>query len=89
MAKIAFHGLGAMGKPMAARLIEAGHQLTVWNRTRSKAKAFGGRAAIADSPADAARGAEAAVTMLATPDALFEVLFGDDGVDSGIERGRR
>jgi len=87
MAELAFLGLGAMGKPMATRLIEAGHQLTVWNRTRSNAEAFEGRASVASSPADAARGAEAVITMLATPDALFEVLFGDDGVDSSIERG--
>jgi 3-hydroxyisobutyrate dehydrogenase-like beta-hydroxyacid dehydrogenase len=87
VAKLGFLGLGAMGAPMAARLIEAGHQLTVWNRTPSKAEAFEGRAALAGSPADATRGVEAAITMLATPDALSEVVFGDDGVTSGIEPG--
>lgn len=87
MAKLGFLGLGAMGAPMAARLIGAGHQVTVWNRTRSRAEAFEGRAPIANSPADAARGVDAAITMLATPDALSEVVLGDHGVSSGIEPG--
>ncbi len=76
-----------MGAPMAARLIRAGHQVTVWNRTRSRAETFQGRAAIADSPAAAARGAEAVITMLATPAALSEVLFGDHGVSAGMQPG--
>src|SRR6266511_4550482 len=76
-----------MGAPMAARLIRAGHQVTVWNRTRSRAETFQGRAAIADTPADAARGVEAVITMLATPAALWEVLFGDHGVITGIQPG--
>lgn len=87
MAKLGFLGLGAMGAPMVARLIEAGHQVTVWNRTRSRAEAFQDSATIADSPAGAARGVEAVITMLATPDALSEVLFGDRGVTAGIEPG--
>jgi 3-hydroxyisobutyrate dehydrogenase-like beta-hydroxyacid dehydrogenase len=87
VATLGFLGLGAMGAPMAARLIQAGHQLTVWNRTRSRAETFHGRAAIADTPAAAARGMQAVITMLATPDALSEVLFGDDGVTAGIQPG--
>jgi 3-hydroxyisobutyrate dehydrogenase-like beta-hydroxyacid dehydrogenase len=87
MATLGFLGLGAMGAPMATRLIEAGHQVTVWNRTGSRAAAFQGRAAIADSPAEAARGMQAVITMLATPAALSEVLFGDHGVTVGIEPG--
>jgi 3-hydroxyisobutyrate dehydrogenase-like beta-hydroxyacid dehydrogenase len=86
MAKLAFLGLGAMGAPMAARLIDAGHTVTVWNRTRSRAEALEGAARIAESPADATRGVEAAITMLATPDALSEVLFGRDGFTAGIAR---
>jgi 3-hydroxyisobutyrate dehydrogenase-like beta-hydroxyacid dehydrogenase len=76
-----------MGAPMAARLIEAGHQVMVWNRTRSRAEAFAGRAAVADTPAAAARGVEAVITMLATPAALSEVLFGDHGVSAGMQPG--
>jgi 3-hydroxyisobutyrate dehydrogenase-like beta-hydroxyacid dehydrogenase len=87
MARIAFLGLGAMGTPMAARLIQAGHQLTVWNRTRSRAEPFHDSARIADSPAEAARDAHAVITMLATPEALHEVLFGDQGVTSAVQPG--
>jgi 3-hydroxyisobutyrate dehydrogenase-like beta-hydroxyacid dehydrogenase len=87
VAELGFLGLGAMGAPMASCLIQAGHQVTVWNRTRSRAEAFAGRAAIADTPAAAARGVEAVITMLATPAALSEVLFGDRGAASGIQSG--
>ena len=78
--KLAFLGLGAMGAPMAARMIGAGHDVTVWNRTRSRALALTGTVRIADSPADAADGVEVAITMLATPQAVEEVLFGADGL---------
>lgn len=87
MARLAFLGLGAMGAPMASRLIDAGHDLTVWNRTRSRADAFAGRAAIAATAAEAARGAEAVVTMLATPEAVEKVLLGEQGVAAGAEPG--
>src|SRR6266446_6532589 len=43
MAKIAFLGLGQMGAPMATRLLQAGHELTVWNRTPDRSQAVGGR----------------------------------------------
>jgi 3-hydroxyisobutyrate dehydrogenase len=84
MAALAFLGLGAMGAPMAARLIGAGHAVTVWNRTRARAEAVEGAARIADSPADATRDVEAVITMLATPEAVSEVVFGPDGVSAGI-----
>jgi 3-hydroxyisobutyrate dehydrogenase-like beta-hydroxyacid dehydrogenase len=80
MATIAWLGLGQMGTPMAKRLVEAGHELAVWNRTDAKTQPLveaGGRAA--GSPAAAAEGAEIVVTMLSTPDAVREVLFGVDG----------
>jgi 6-phosphogluconate dehydrogenase-like protein len=77
MATVGFLGLGN-GAPMAAGLIEAGHPVTVWNRTRS-------RVAIADSPADAACDVDAVTTMVATPAALSEVLFGGHGVSAGIQ----
>ena len=85
MAKVAWLGLGAMGTPMASRLIEAGHDVTVWNRSRAKAEAFKGRASIAETPAEAVTGAEAAITMLATPDAVDEVVRGDNGVLTGVD----
>ena len=82
--RLAFLGLGAMGAPMAERMIGAGHEVTVWNRTRSRAQALTGAARIADSPADAAAGVEAAITMLATPQAVEEVLFGADGLAGAL-----
>ncbi|MBW8482172.1 NAD(P)-dependent oxidoreductase [Actinomadura parmotrematis] len=74
MTNIAFLGLGAMGAPMARRLVEAGHDVTVWNRTAAKAaplRAAG--AAVADGPAAAVRGAAVVVTMLSDPDAVRAV----------------
>ncbi|MEO1323949.1 MAG: NAD(P)-dependent oxidoreductase [Pseudomonadota bacterium] len=59
MAKVAFLGLGVMGYPMAGHLVSAGHEVTVWNRTLSKAEAWAGEYAgsAANSPADAISGA--------------------------------
>jgi 3-hydroxyisobutyrate dehydrogenase-like beta-hydroxyacid dehydrogenase len=87
MAKLAFLGLGAMGAPMALRLAEAGHDLTVWNRTRSKAEDFTSAAMIADSPRDAADKVDAVITMLTSPEAVSEVWFGRDGVLSAVDPG--
>jgi 3-hydroxyisobutyrate dehydrogenase-like beta-hydroxyacid dehydrogenase len=85
MTSIAFLGLGAMGSRMARRLLDAGHELTVYNRTRERAAPLGEAGArVADTPADAARGAELVVTMLANPDALRAVM-GD--VARGVEPG--
>ena len=80
--RIAFIGLGTMGAPMAAHLIRAGHQVTVYNRTRAKADAFvkthGGQ--LADTPADAARHAQLVVSCVGNDDDLREVCAGDAGV---------
>jgi 3-hydroxyisobutyrate dehydrogenase-like beta-hydroxyacid dehydrogenase len=77
MARLAFLGLGQMGAPMAARLVGAGHALTVWNRHPSKAAPLVAQGArLAPTPAEACRGAEAVFTMLADPDALESLLFG-------------
>jgi 3-hydroxyisobutyrate dehydrogenase/2-hydroxy-3-oxopropionate reductase len=84
MANLAFLGLGAMGAPMASRLIAAGHAVTVWNRTRARAEALAGAARVAASPADATRDVDAVITMLATPDVLTEVLSGADGLAAGM-----
>jgi 3-hydroxyisobutyrate dehydrogenase len=89
MAKIAFLGLGLMGRPMAARLLHAGHDLTVWNRTLEKAKPLVDEGATAAStPAKAAAGSDIVITMLATPEALEQVLFGDDGLVQGLHAGQ-
>jgi 3-hydroxyisobutyrate dehydrogenase/2-hydroxy-3-oxopropionate reductase len=87
VARIAFCGLGAMGAPMARRLVEAGHDVAVWNRTLARAESFAGAAGIAESPADAARGAEAVITCLATPDAVSDVVLGADGAASTLDGG--
>src|SRR2546427_12653291 len=85
MAKLAFCGTGQMGLPMAIRLVAAGHDLTVWNRSAEKAKPLLDLGAkLADSPAAAVRDAEAAITMLADPEALEEVVLGRSGVAEGL-----
>jgi len=85
---VAFLGLGQMGEPMARRLVGAGHRVTVWNRTRSRAEALASEgAAVASTPADAARDAEVAITMLANGDAVEEVVFGPDGLADALGAG--
>src|SRR5258707_5945823 len=85
MAKIAFLGLGQMGAPMARRLLQAGHQLTVWDRTADHAKPLAAEgAAVAASPAQAGAAAELAITMLATPDALQEVVLSENGLAKAL-----
>ena len=74
---------------MATRLRRAGHDLTVWNRSpeRTVPLASAG-AAVASSPAKAAAGAELVITMLATPEALEQVLFGGDGLAAALSPGQ-
>ena len=85
MTSIGFCGLGRMGAPMAARLIDAGHDVSVWNRTPERGAALVENGAVqAASPAEAASGAEIVVTMLADPRALEEVVFGPEGVAAGV-----
>jgi 3-hydroxyisobutyrate dehydrogenase-like beta-hydroxyacid dehydrogenase len=88
MSSIAFLGLGMMGDPMARRLIDAGNDVTVWDRSPSHTEPFARLAATAGSPAGAIVGAEFVITMLATPQALESVLFGVDGVSSSITDGQ-
>jgi len=84
--KVGFIGLGAMGSAMARRLLEAGHELTVYNRTRSRAEELGKLGAqAANTPGEAARGVEAVFTMLADDHALEEMVFGKDGVLSQLQ----
>lgn len=88
MATVAFCGLGRMGEPMARRLIDADHELVVWNRTPERAEGLvDAGARRADTAAEAVEGADAVVTMLATPDALEQVVFGDGGVAAGVSEG--
>ncbi|MER7520905.1 NAD(P)-binding domain-containing protein [Streptomyces sp. NPDC126499] len=72
--RIAFLGLGGMGLPMARRLLDAGHPLTVWNRTPAKADALVAAGAVrAVTPAEAVADADVVITMLADPAAAFAV----------------
>ncbi len=88
MAKVAFCGLGQMGDPMAARLLDGDHELVVWNRSPERTDALvEGGAGRAATPAEAASGADVVVTMLSTPEALEDVVFGDEGLASGIDAG--
>jgi len=75
--KVGFIGLGNMGSPMARNLIKAGHALTVYNQTRSRAEELRPLGAIVtSSPNEAASGAEAVITMVANDQAVEEVFFG-------------
>ena len=85
MTRIGFLGLGAMGRPMAARLLQAGHNLHVWNRTAGRDDSLVEAGAVrTTSPAEAAGNAEVVITMLSDPPALEEVLFGHSGAASTI-----
>lgn len=86
--KVAFIGLGTMGAPMAKRLLEAGHELTVHNRTREREEplsALGARRA--SSPAEAARGAEVVFTMVGDSPDVLDIILGEQGVAQGLEEG--
>jgi 3-hydroxyisobutyrate dehydrogenase-like beta-hydroxyacid dehydrogenase len=77
--KIGFIGTGAMGQPMARNLLEEDHELSVFNRTRSKAEELedhGGR--VVGSPAEAAENASVVVTMVSDDDAMTDVVFGSE-----------
>ncbi|HYY29054.1 MAG TPA: NAD(P)-dependent oxidoreductase [Chthoniobacterales bacterium] len=84
--KVAFLGLGNMGAPMGRNLVKAGHQVTVWNRTRERAKEVSGAVA-ANTPAEAAKDAEVAITMLADDLAAETVVFGENGLLQGLPKG--
>jgi 3-hydroxyisobutyrate dehydrogenase-like beta-hydroxyacid dehydrogenase len=82
MARVAFVGLGAMGAPMAGHLAAAGHAVTVYNRTRSKADQWVKQhdGASAPIPADAAAGAELVMLCVGNDDDVRDVVHGGDGV---------
>ncbi|HYZ76346.1 MAG TPA: NAD(P)-dependent oxidoreductase [Gaiellaceae bacterium] len=85
MTVVAVVGLGAMGSRVARRLLDAGHEVVVWNRTAEKATPLvEAGAAAAATPAEAAAGAEAVITMVADPAALRDVTEGPEGTAAGI-----
>jgi 3-hydroxyisobutyrate dehydrogenase len=86
---ISFLGLGAIGRPMARRVAEAGFTLAVWNRTEARAREFAASTPcrVATSPADAARGAEIVITCLPNSPDVFALLDGDAGLLEGMRAG--
>jgi 3-hydroxyisobutyrate dehydrogenase len=88
MAQVAFIGRGRMGHGMAGRYLDAGFTLAIWNRSKSKASDLIARGARwATSPADAADGADAVVTMVADDVASWAVWLGKDGVTGTAKAG--
>ncbi|MEH1013500.1 NAD(P)-dependent oxidoreductase [Micromonospora sp. CPCC 206060] len=88
MTRIAFLGLGRMGVRMAGRLVAAGYQVTVWNRTPERATPLAEAGArVAATPAAAVVGAELVITMLTGPEAVEAVLFGADGAAGALADG--
>ncbi len=86
--RIGFLGMGKMGVPMALRLIAAGYELAVWNRTEGRTKPLIHEGAIAAAtPAEAELGADAVITMLFDDAAHEEVLFGANGLMDALSPG--
>jgi 3-hydroxyisobutyrate dehydrogenase len=86
---VAFIGLGVMGYPMAGYISKAGHNVTVYNRTKSKAEKWIGeyKGKMAETPAEAAKDAEYIFTCVGNDNDLREVIFGDNGVFKTIKKG--
>jgi 3-hydroxyisobutyrate dehydrogenase-like beta-hydroxyacid dehydrogenase len=86
---IGFVGLGAMGTPMARKLIEAGHELIVYNRTRSRAESLAASGArIAETSGQAAAGCDAVITMVADDAALEAIVFDQQGILHSLGAGK-
>lgn len=89
MTKLAFLGLGVMGAPMAGHLQAAGHDVTVFNRTEAKAKAWADKykSTSAATPREAAQGAEFVMACVGNDDDLRSVCLGPDGAFAGMAEG--
>jgi 3-hydroxyisobutyrate dehydrogenase-like beta-hydroxyacid dehydrogenase len=86
--RIGFLGTGQMGTPMALRLLAAGHELRVWNRSEGRTEPLLREGAVAaGTPAEAELGADAVITMLFDDAAHEEVLFGPNGLMDALEPG--
>ena len=87
--RIGIAGLGRMGAAMAARLIEVGHEVTVWNRSAAKTKPLADAGAkVAASPAELTRAVETVITCLTDPDAIDQVYGGAAGLLAGDLKGK-
>ena len=82
--RVAFLGLGIMGRLMASNLVKAGHEVAVWNRTPGR-EVEGAR--LAATPAEAAQGAEVVWTCVSDTKAVESVLFGPQGVNESLAEG--
>jgi 3-hydroxyisobutyrate dehydrogenase-like beta-hydroxyacid dehydrogenase len=82
--RVAFLGLGIMGHSMAANLVKAGHEVTVWNRTPGKIVEG---AAIAPTPAATAQGAEVVWLCVSDTEAVEKTLFGPEGAEQSLTAG--
>jgi len=86
--RIGFIGLGNMGAAIAANLLKARHEVTVWNRSAAKARSLvDAGAVLAATPKEAAAGKAAVITMLADDSALDAVLTGETGLIAGLDKG--
>ena len=83
--RVAFLGLGIMGRSMASNLAKAGHEVTVWNRTPGKEEVEGARTAA--SPAEAARGVDVIWMCVSDTKAVESVLFGEQGAQDSLTEG--
>jgi 3-hydroxyisobutyrate dehydrogenase-like beta-hydroxyacid dehydrogenase len=81
--RVAFLGLGIMGRPMAANLVKAGHEVTVWNRTPKDVEG----AVTAPTPAEAVKGKEAVWMCVSDTAAVQSVLFAQNGAVHGLSSG--
>ena len=85
---VGFIGPGIMGRPMAHNLIEAGHELVLYNRTREKAEELASDGAtVADSPREVAERSDVVITMLPDSPDVERVVAGEDGVLDGLKEG--
>lgn len=87
--KVAFLGLGAIGAPMAAHLSVEPFDLTVWNRTGEKARAFAEEHGVyaASTPAEAVADAEVVITCLPSSKEVEALMNGSDGLEAGLKKG--
>ena len=89
MAKIAFLGLGVMGYPMAGHLATAGHKVTVYNRTLSKAKKWNTefKGSIAETPSKAVKDVDFVMSCVGNDNDLLDITTGEHGAFSNMKKG--
>ncbi|URD50953.1 NAD(P)-dependent oxidoreductase [Chroococcidiopsis sp. CCNUC1] len=87
--KIAYLGLGIMGSGMVGNLLQAGHSVTVWNRTPDRCTPLVEKGATqANTPAQAVANAEIVMYCLSNEEAIADTVFGEDGILSGVHQGQ-